>query len=109
MYRIIGADGREYGPISADQLRQWITEGRANAQTRVQAEGSAEWKPLSSIPEFAEALAAKAGPPPVTATPAIAVARVRLAGPSERDGVRFGGWQGEAGADRRLRREAGRR
>jgi len=27
MYKIIGADGREYGPITADQLRQWIREG----------------------------------------------------------------------------------
>jgi hypothetical protein len=52
MYRIIGADGNQYGPISADQLRQWITEGRANAQTKVLAEGTTEWKPLSEFPEF---------------------------------------------------------
>lgn len=52
MYRIIGADGREYGPISAAQLRQWITEGRANAQTRALAEGTADWKPLGQFPEF---------------------------------------------------------
>ena len=52
MYRIIGADGREYGPISADQLRQWIGEGRANATTNVLPEGAPEWKPLGSLPEF---------------------------------------------------------
>jgi hypothetical protein len=52
MYRIIGADGREYGPISADQMRQWIAENRANAATRVLAEGATEWRPLGSIPEF---------------------------------------------------------
>ena len=52
MYRIIGADGREYGPISAAQMRQWIAEGRANAATRVLAEGSTEWKLLGSLPEF---------------------------------------------------------
>lgn len=52
MYKIIGADGKEYGPISAEQLRQWIAEGRANAQTRVCAEGTTEWKPLSAFPEF---------------------------------------------------------
>jgi hypothetical protein len=46
MYKIIGADGREYGPVTADQLRNWIAEGRATAQTRAQAEGSAQWKPL---------------------------------------------------------------
>ncbi|MEI6085096.1 MAG: GYF domain-containing protein [Verrucomicrobiota bacterium] len=53
MYKIIGADGREYGPISSDQLRQWIAEGRANAHTRVQAEGATEWKSLAEMPEFA--------------------------------------------------------
>jgi len=52
MYRIIGADGNQYGPISADQLRQWLAEGRANAQTKVLAEGTIDWKPLSEFPEF---------------------------------------------------------
>src|ERR1041385_110292 len=54
MYKIIGADEREYGPVSAEQLRQWIAEGRANAQTRAQAEGSAEWRPLAAFPEFVD-------------------------------------------------------
>jgi hypothetical protein len=62
MYRIIGADGREYGPISADQLRQWIAENRANAASRVQAEGSTEWKPLGSIPEFSLLFASTSTP-----------------------------------------------
>lgn len=52
MYRIIGADGREYGPVSAAQLRQWIVEGRANSTTSVLPEGSSEWRPLGSLPEF---------------------------------------------------------
>jgi hypothetical protein len=52
MYKIIGADGREYGPISGEVLRQWIAEGRANAQTKVLAEGSVEWKRLEELPEF---------------------------------------------------------
>src|ERR1035437_9320186 len=56
MYKIIGADGREYGPITAEQLREWIAEGRANAQTRAQAEGTAQWKPLTEYLEFAPAL-----------------------------------------------------
>lgn len=52
MYRIIGADQKEYGPVSGDELRRWIQEGRANAQTRVRMEGGTEWRPLGSIPEF---------------------------------------------------------
>jgi hypothetical protein len=68
MYRIIGADGNQYGPISTEQLRQWIAEGRANAQTRVLAEGTTEWKPLSEFPEFFGAASPLPGsfPPPPT-------------------------------------------
>ncbi len=57
MYKIIGADQKEYGPVSGDQLRQWITEGRVNAQTQACAEGSEVWQPLSAFPEFAALLA----------------------------------------------------
>ena len=59
MYKIIGADQREYGPVSADQIRQWIAEGRANGASLVQAEGATEWVPLSSLPDFAESLSAQ--------------------------------------------------
>lgn len=52
MYRIIGADHREYGPISADQIRQWLSEGRLNGATLVQAEGVPGWRPLATFPEF---------------------------------------------------------
>jgi hypothetical protein len=66
MYKIIGADGREYGPVSADQLRQWIAEGRVNSQTRIQSEGGADWKALSQFPEFADvAQPVVAVPPPI--------------------------------------------
>ena len=67
MFRMIGADGRQYGPINVEQLRQWITEGRANAHTLVQPEGGVEWKPLASFPEFSPPLASPV--PPVLATP----------------------------------------
>jgi hypothetical protein len=70
MYKIIGADGKEYGPVSAEQIRRWIAENRLNAQSKVLAEGSAEWKELAALPEFAEALAAQsAQPPPPIAAP----------------------------------------
>jgi len=68
MYKIIGADGREYGPVTTEQLRQWIREGRASAQTKVQAEGATEWKTLGELSEFADMLdraGAGQGVPPV--------------------------------------------
>jgi len=64
MYKIIGADGKEYGPISTVQLRQWLKEGRVNSQTKVQAEGAADWQPLSALPEFAVELSPPAFTPP---------------------------------------------
>lgn len=53
MYKVIGADGKEYGPVSTEQLHQWLREGRVNAQTRVQPEGSPDWQSLGALPEFA--------------------------------------------------------
>ena len=66
-YTLIGGDQKQYGPVTEEQLRQWILDGRVNAQSRVKAESDAEWRPLSVFPEFAAALAAKsaaAGTPP---------------------------------------------
>ncbi len=55
MYRIIGSDQKEYGPIPATQIRQWITEARLNRLTRVKVEGETEWKTLGALPEFDDA------------------------------------------------------
>jgi hypothetical protein len=52
MYKVIGADGNQYGPISLGQMRQWIAEGRVNAQTRVQEAGAADWKTAAEFPEL---------------------------------------------------------
>lgn len=54
MYKVRGTDGKDYGPVTAEVLRQWIKEGRANAQTLVQPEGSEAWQPVSSLPEFTD-------------------------------------------------------
>jgi hypothetical protein len=64
MYKIIGADQKEYGPITLDQLRQWISEGRINAQTRVLPSGATEWKTMAELPEFATILPRPAPPLP---------------------------------------------
>lgn len=62
MYKIIGADGKEYGPVSAEQLRQWLNEGRVNQQTRVLADGSTDWKALGEVAEL-NAATPPAAPP----------------------------------------------
>ncbi len=68
MYKIIGADLKEYGPVSAEQLRLWVVEGRVNGQTRVKAENALEWRPMAELPEFADVLP-KTPPPSLTPSP----------------------------------------
>ncbi len=53
MYKIIGTDGKEYGPISAEQIRLWISENRVERQTPVFADGAKDWNFLGLLPEFA--------------------------------------------------------
>ncbi|MEJ0088812.1 MAG: glycerophosphoryl diester phosphodiesterase membrane domain-containing protein [Limisphaerales bacterium] len=69
MYIIIGGDQKEYGPISTNDVRQWIAEGRLNEQSLMKAESDAEFRPLGKFPEFADAFAPKAAlsgtPPPL--------------------------------------------
>lgn len=78
MYKVIGADGKEYGPINADLIRQWIAEGRANGATKARLEGTTEWKTLGEFPEFAAALAARGGSlPPITPQPKVEPAFVQ--------------------------------
>ena len=71
MYKILGADQKEYGPITADQVRQWIAERRLNAQSMARLEGTEGWKPLAEFPEFSRfgfaANASLASAPPVPA------------------------------------------
>lgn len=67
MYKIIGADGQQYGPVSADQIRRWIAENRVNAQTLVQPDSAADWRPLSTLAEFEADLKPA---PPLVSSPA---------------------------------------
>lgn len=52
MFTIIGGDGREYGPVNADQIRRWMAAGRANLDTQAKAAGSEEWHRLGDFAEF---------------------------------------------------------
>jgi len=60
MFKILGADDKEYGPVTTEQLRQWIREGRAGGQTQVRPDGAAGWVALSTLPEVADIFATPA-------------------------------------------------
>jgi hypothetical protein len=76
-YRIRKADDQEYGPVTAEELRQWIAAGHIFARTLIEVEGTADWKELGEFSEFAEALTAArhvapaSGPPPSPAQPLV--------------------------------------
>jgi len=67
MYKIRGADNNEYGPITADQIHQWIRENRLNRASLAEAVASPGWRPLAEFPEFAAALGGGSSPPPAAA------------------------------------------
>jgi len=73
MFNIIGADGKQYGPVAGEQLRQWIREGRANSASQVQAVGASEWNALGTLTEFADAFSAGTVAPPSVVPPAMNV------------------------------------
>jgi prepilin-type processing-associated H-X9-DG protein len=74
MYKVIGADGMEYGPITSDQLQPWIADGRVNAQTRVRPADDPEWRTAGDFLELAPALQARTPQPSYASTGAAAQA-----------------------------------
>jgi uncharacterized membrane protein YjgN (DUF898 family) len=64
MFTIIGADGKEYGPVSAAQVRQWIAENRLTSDMQIRRVGETAWQRVGEVPEFADATNAATGFPP---------------------------------------------
>jgi hypothetical protein len=62
-YRIIGHDGKTYGPVSAEQIRLWIAQGRVESRTAIFVEGASDWTFVGLLPEFAGNFGAP--PPPI--------------------------------------------
>jgi len=60
MFFLIGGDGREYGPVSAEQVREWIGQRRADERTMIRRQEDKEFSALGAWPEFA---ASPAGTP----------------------------------------------
>ena len=77
MYKIIGQDGKEYGPVTAGQLRQWISENRVESRTPVFADGAKDWTFVGLLPEFANCFSG--GVPPAIAPQTIAPPAPKIA------------------------------
>lgn len=56
MYKMIGGDGREYGPVSLEELEAWIREGRVLSDTWIFSDREEIWKKAAGWPELREML-----------------------------------------------------
>lgn len=70
MFTILGADGKEYGPVTAGKIHEWISGGRATLATKARRADETEWKTLADFPEFAAPATAAEPPPAGGAAPA---------------------------------------
>ena len=67
MFTIIGGDGKEYGPVPAEQVRRWLEAGRADLETQAQRAGEEAWRRLGDFPEFSANGTFQSAPPPLPA------------------------------------------
>jgi len=60
----VAIGGRQYGPVSQEELKAWITQGRVGAGDLVWSEGMAAWAAAGSRPELGLPAAPTAVAPP---------------------------------------------
>jgi hypothetical protein len=63
-YTVMGDDGRDYGPVSAEQIRIWIADERLEKKTPVKTPATKDWIFLGTLPEFASEFDKMAHTPP---------------------------------------------
>ncbi|MEO7296965.1 MAG: RDD family protein [Verrucomicrobiota bacterium] len=51
-YKIIGGDGREYGPVTLDELKGWVRDGRVGRQTQILRSDMGSWLPAAQFAEL---------------------------------------------------------
>ena len=63
-YTIIGGDKKEYGPVTSEEIRQWVAEGRLDGNSQARSENDTEWRTLSTFPEFSSLFQSRPQFPP---------------------------------------------
>ena len=69
MFTIIGADGKEYGPVTAEQIKQWMAENRLTPEMQGRRVGEQGWQRLGDFPEFASPPVVAGNAPAATSVP----------------------------------------
>jgi hypothetical protein len=74
-YQVRGADDKEYGPVTFDQLQVWVRERRLTPQQQIKRSDMQHWAPASSFSELQALFETGAGTPgPMAPAPASAAA-----------------------------------
>jgi len=70
-YMVRGADGKDYGPATRDQLAAWINQGRLTARQLIKRSDTQDWAEASTFGElqglFRPATAPDTTPPTIPA------------------------------------------
>ncbi|MDB6052934.1 MAG: transporter [Verrucomicrobiales bacterium] len=51
-YKIIASDGKEYGPVSLEELQAWVLDGRVGPATNIWSSKLDQWKEANSFQEL---------------------------------------------------------
>ena len=76
-YTIVGSDGKQYGPVTAAQIRDWLRQARVDSRTPVFVAGAADWTFVGLLPEFTAYF--PGNPPTITAPTTVPVKNNSLA------------------------------
>jgi hypothetical protein len=71
-YMVRGADSKDYGPVTLEQLNDWVREKRLSARQEIKRSDMEHWAPAGTFSEL-QALFAFEGAPAVTASASSAV------------------------------------
>src|SRR6478736_1222143 len=75
-YTVTGADGKQYGPVTLNQMQAWVREGRVPAKQQVKRSDMDHWSEAGAFAELQSSFA----PAPFSAQP-------QVIAPSPRAGV----------------------
>jgi hypothetical protein len=68
MYMVRGADGKEYGPVSLEQLSGWVRENRLKAEQEVKRSDMQHWAAANAFEELAPMFTNSVSAPPAIGT-----------------------------------------
>jgi hypothetical protein len=61
-YKVLGADGKEYGPVTVAQMQAWVREGRVPPRQQVKRSDMEHWAEAGAFSELQETYTPPAAP-----------------------------------------------